>query len=144
MWGPCFSGAPTGRHRLSPWKNHRDEEEQRAAGTMRSRLPRTACLLRLFALCILLAHSAAYFGSVSLGPRLPVNDSVVCFLFRQKATGAGQVYAHVILLVMRVCIMVFVFCLLLQTLIVNVFFHSVNDKWNFCACWNSTGYCFSK
>ncbi len=30
---------------------------------MRFRLPRTACLLRLIALCILLSHSAAYFGS---------------------------------------------------------------------------------
>lgn len=26
-------------------------------------LPRTACPLRLFALCILLSHAAAYFGS---------------------------------------------------------------------------------
>lgn len=83
-WGPCFSGAPTGRHRLSPLKNQRDEEEQRPAGTMRSRLPRTACLLRLFALCILLAHSAAYFGSVSLWALRPVFDSIVCFLLWQK------------------------------------------------------------
>lgn len=59
---PPYSGAPTRRHRLSPLKNQRDEE-QRQPGTMRSRLPRTACLLRLVALCILLAHSAAYFGS---------------------------------------------------------------------------------
>lgn len=55
-------GVPTRPHRLSPLKNQRDEE-QRQPGTMRSRLPRTACLLRLIALCILLAHSAAYFGS---------------------------------------------------------------------------------
>lgn len=47
---------------FSPWKNQRDEE-QRQPGTMRSRLPRTACLLRLIALCILLSHTAAYFGS---------------------------------------------------------------------------------
>lgn len=59
---PPYSGAPTIWQRLSPLKNQRDEE-QRQPGTMRSRLPRTACLLRLFALCILLAHSAAYFGS---------------------------------------------------------------------------------
>lgn len=62
MWAPPYSGAPTRRQRLSPLKNQRDEE-QRQPGTMRSRLPRTACLLRLIALCILLAHSAAYFGS---------------------------------------------------------------------------------
>lgn len=60
---PPYSGAPTRRQILSPLKNQRDEE-QRQPGTMRSRLPRTACLLRLVALCILLAHSAAYFGSV--------------------------------------------------------------------------------
>lgn len=57
-----YGGVPTRLHRLSPLKNQRDEE-QRQPGTMRSRLPRTACLLRLIALCILLAHSAAYFGS---------------------------------------------------------------------------------
>lgn len=108
MWGPWFSGAPAGRRRLSPRKDHRDEEEQRAAGTMRSRLPRTACLLRLFTLCILLAHSAAYFGSVSLWPLLPVNDSTGCSPLWQTGdcvnlASAGQVYARVILLVVRVC-----------------------------------------
>ncbi|XP_057673352.1 protein Wnt-9b isoform X1 [Corythoichthys intestinalis] len=35
---------------------------------MRSRLPRTACLLRLVALCILLSHSAAYFGLTGREP----------------------------------------------------------------------------
>ncbi|KAK5855911.1 hypothetical protein PBY51_007544 [Eleginops maclovinus] len=35
---------------------------------MRSRLPRTACLLRLVALCILLSHAAAYFGLTGREP----------------------------------------------------------------------------
>lgn len=85
MWGPSFSGAPTRRQRLSPVKNQRDEE-QRQPGTMRSRLPRTACLLRLAALCILLAHSAAYFGSVSLlvCPTFIINWMFLLFLFQQK------------------------------------------------------------
>lgn len=46
-------------------QNQRDEE-QRQPVIMRSRLPRTACLLRLIALCILLSHTAAYFGSAYL------------------------------------------------------------------------------
>ncbi|KAK7940565.1 hypothetical protein WMY93_003891 [Mugilogobius chulae] len=35
---------------------------------MGSRLPRTACLLRLIALCILLTHTAAYFGLTGREP----------------------------------------------------------------------------
>lgn len=137
-WGPCFSGAPTGRHRLSPLKNQRDEEEQRPAGTMRSRLPRTACLLRLFALCILLAHSAAYFGSVSLWALRPVFDSIVCFLLWKKGdcvnlVSAGHCYARVILLIMRVCIVVqfqklLVVVTFLQTLDVGVLFQWVHHR----------------
>ena len=61
-WGIPYRQAPNKRHRLSLQKNQRNEE-QRQPGTMRSRLPRTACLLRIIALCILLSHTAAYFGS---------------------------------------------------------------------------------
>lgn len=47
-----------------PVQNQRDEEQRRPV-IMCSRLPRTACLLRLIELCILLSHTAAYFGSAT-------------------------------------------------------------------------------
>lgn len=46
-------------------QNQRDEE-QHHSGIMCSRLPGTACILRLIALCVIFSHTAAYFGSVSI------------------------------------------------------------------------------
>lgn len=66
--GPLCTDSPADRQR---------DEEQRRSVIMCTGLRRTACLLRLTAICVLLSHTAAYFGSASLFMIIHVNDKVM-------------------------------------------------------------------